>query len=296
MVPGQESVLDVEEYWSLAAHSAAGAPPSDYLDWFDHAGTGFELVTDAWRALATGQPALATWREAILPLAAVTRLAPVPRPGKIICVGLNYRDHAAESQLPVPTSPVVFAKFPTAVVGPDEPIRLPPSSAHVDYEAELAVIIGRTARRIARDDALGVVLGVTAANDVSARDFQKQDGQWVRAKSCDTFAPMGPVIVTLDELAAPHAVPVRLRLNGAVMQDSNTDQFVFDIPALIEFLSAVMTLEPGDVILTGTPPGVGFARRPPVYLRHGDVVEVDIEGVGVLRNPVEALPDSRSAV
>jgi 2-keto-4-pentenoate hydratase/2-oxohepta-3-ene-1,7-dioic acid hydratase in catechol pathway len=188
----------------------------------------------------------------------------------------------------VPTSPVIFAKFPTAVVGSGAPILLPPGDERIDFEAELGVVIGRRAKGLSEADALSCVCGYLNANDVSARGFQKLDGQWVRAKSCDTFAPMGPALVTADEVPGPGALDVRLRLNSEVMQHSNTDEFVFSISALLAFLSATMTLEPGDVILTGTPPGVGFARKPPVYLKAGDIVEVEIEGLGVLRNPVVA--------
>jgi 2-keto-4-pentenoate hydratase/2-oxohepta-3-ene-1,7-dioic acid hydratase in catechol pathway len=214
----------------------------------------------------------------------------VPRPGKLVAVGLNYRDHAAEARLPVPAAPVIFAKFATAIIESGEPIVLPAANRRIDYEGELAVVVGRRVRAVARSEALGAVLGFTNANDVSDRDFQKADGQWVRAKSCDSFAPLGPAVVTLDELPDPHALRIELRLNGQAMQVSNTEQFVFDVPSLIAFVADSITLEPGDVILTGTPPGVGFARRPPVFLRPGDRVEVEIEGLGVLRNPVIGEP------
>jgi 2-keto-4-pentenoate hydratase/2-oxohepta-3-ene-1,7-dioic acid hydratase in catechol pathway len=285
-----DSVLDLQAVLARAGAGSSRALPVDYLEWFDLDGPWLQAARRAHDALVADPAARgAAAREgSLIRAAAVTLLAPVPRPGKIVCVGLNYRDHAAEARLPVPESPVIFAKFATALLAPGSPIRLPAFARRVDYEAELAFAIGRRARHVPRDRAMAYVLGFTNANDVSARDIQKMDGQWVRAKSCDTFAPIGPAIVTLDEIAAPHALPIRLRLNGEVMQDSNTDQFVFGIPALVEFLSATMTLEPGDLVLTGTPPGVGFARRPPVYLRPGDVVEVEIGGLGVLRNPVVA--------
>ena len=214
--------------------------------------------------------------------------APVPRPGKLICIGLNYRDHAAESNLPLPKEPVVFSKFSTAVIAPGEPVVIPASSTQVDYEAELAVVIGRRAKQVAASRALDYVFGYTCLNDVSARDFQFADGQWQRGKSCDTFAPMGPTIVSADELRDPHKLPIKLILNGATMQDSNTNQLIFGVPELIEFLSRTITLEPRDVIATGTPSGVGFARKPPVYLKPGDEMVVDIEGIGKLNNPVVA--------
>lgn len=263
--------------------------PEQYLDWFDEERGWLARARDVMARAA--EPATAgAWRAAgvIVEASAVRWLAPIPRPGKIVCAGLNYRDHAIEGGLAIPESPVLFAKFSSAVVGHGEPVVLPSTSRRIDYEAELAVVIGRRARAVSRDAALAHVLGYMNANDVSARDFQKRDGQWARAKSCDTFAPMGPWLVTADAIDNPHALGVRLRLNGETMQDSSTDQFIFDIPALIEFLSATTTLEPGDVILTGTPPGVGFARRPPVYLAAGDIMEVEITGLGVLRNAVVA--------
>lgn len=216
----------------------------------------------------------------------VTLAAPIPRPGKIICIGLNYRDHAAESGMEIPKSPVIFSKFSSCAIGPNAPIVIPNGSTQSDYEAELAFVIGRKARNVSRDNALDYVFGYTNFNDVSARDFQFADGQWQRGKSCETFAPMGGFVVTTDEIRDPQNLAIKLRLNGAVMQDSNTCQMIFGVAELIEFLSRYITLEPGDVVATGTPPGVGFARKPPVYLKEGDITEVEIEGLGVLANPV----------
>jgi 2-keto-4-pentenoate hydratase/2-oxohepta-3-ene-1,7-dioic acid hydratase in catechol pathway len=173
-------------------------------------------------------------------------------------------------------------------VGSEEPILLPPGSSQVDFEAELAVIIGRRAKDVKAEDAMNYVFGYTNFNDVSARDFQFADGQWQRGKSCDTFAPMGPFVATADEIADPHTLHIQFRLNGETMQDSTTAELIFRIPELIGFLSASITLEPGDVIATGTPPGVGFARKPPVFMKDGDVAEVEIEGLGILINPVNA--------
>jgi 2-keto-4-pentenoate hydratase/2-oxohepta-3-ene-1,7-dioic acid hydratase in catechol pathway len=218
----------------------------------------------------------------------VQLLAPVPRPGKLICIGLNYRDHAAESKMPIPERPVVFSKFSTSVIGPGEPVVLPATSKQVDYEAELAVVIGRQCRNVKASRAYEYVLGYSLINDVSARDFQFADGQWQRGKSCDTFAPLGPAIVTTSQVPDPHKLSIKLRLNGKTMQDSNTDQLIFGVPELVEFLSETITLEPGDVIATGTPPGVGFARTPPIFIQPGDVMEVEIEKVGLLRTPVIA--------
>lgn len=212
--------------------------------------------------------------------------ATVPRPGKIICIGLNYRDHAEESGMAIPKSPIIFSKFGTCVIGPNDSILVPKDSEQTDYEAEFAVVIGKTAKYVKAEDAMDYVLGYTNFNDVSARDFQFADGQWVRGKSCDTFAPMGEFIATKDEIADPHNLRIQFRLNGETLQDSNTDQLIFKIPELIEFLSKSMTLEPGDIIATGTPPGVGFARKPPIYLKSGDICEVEIEGLGILKNSV----------
>ncbi|MFY9346000.1 MAG: fumarylacetoacetate hydrolase family protein [Planctomycetota bacterium] len=225
---------------------------------------------------------------AVLPRSAVSLHAPVPRPGKILCIGLNYRDHAAEQNVELPKRPLLFSKFPTCVQAPGGAIRIPGGSTQTDYEAELAVVIGRRAARVSEADAMRHVLGYCNFHDVSARDFQFADGQWQRGKSCDTFAPFGEYIATTDEIPDPHALRIRLRLNGRTMQDSNTRQMLFTIPQLIASISADITLEPGDVIATGTPPGVGFARKPPVFLQPGDVCEVEIDGLGVLRNPVVA--------
>ena len=214
--------------------------------------------------------------------------APVPHPNKIICIGLNYRDHAEESGMAIPKSPIIFSKFNTCVAGANQPILLPKGSEQVDYEAELAFVIGRRAKNVRKEDAMNYVFGYTNFNDVSARDFQFADGQWQRGKSCDTFAPMGEYIATTDEIKDPHNLRIQFRLNGETLQDSNTNQLIFRIPELIEFLSEAITLEPGDVIATGTPPGVGFARKPPVFMKDGDKAEVVIEGLGVLSNPMRA--------
>jgi 2-keto-4-pentenoate hydratase/2-oxohepta-3-ene-1,7-dioic acid hydratase in catechol pathway len=215
---------------------------------------------------------------------------PILDPRKIVCIGLNYRDHAAESQMAVPSEPIVFSKFSSALIGPNEPIRLPSVSQEVDYGAELVVVIGREAKNVSEAEALKYVAGVSNGNDVSARDWQlkKPGGQWLLGKNFDTFAAVGPAIVTLDELQLADGLPVRLRLNGVTMQDSTTRQLIFGIETLIAYMSQVFVLEPGDLIFTGTPPGVGMGRKPPVYLKSGDVCEVEIDGVGVLRNPCVA--------
>lgn len=216
--------------------------------------------------------------------------APVADPQKIICLGLNYRDHAAESNMPIPTEPILFSKYPSALIGHGEAIQLPEQSAEVDYEAELVFVIGRPGRDIPRARAMEHVAGYAVGHDVSARDWQlrKPGGQWMAGKTFDTFAPVGPYLVTADEVPDPHALGIRLRLNGATMQDSSTSQLIFRIDETIAYLSRIVTLEPGDLVFTGTPPGVGMARKPPVWLKPGDVAEVEIDGLGCLRNPVEA--------
>ena len=224
-----------------------------------------------------------------IPLADVRLLAPVPRPGKIICLGMNYRDHAGETSAPVPAEPVIFCKASTSAVGAGEPIVLPWASDKVDYEVELAVVIGRCAKSVDVAQAMGCVMGYMVLNDVSARDYQleKPGGQWYLGKSFDTFCPMGPWIVTADEIADPHVLKLSCEVSGELLQSSDTGQMVFRIPEIVEYLSRVFTLEPGDVIGTGTPAGVGFVRTPPRFLRSGDMVRCIVEGIGTLENPVD---------
>ena len=210
-----------------------------------------------------------------------------PNPEKIICIGHNYRAHAAETGAEPPDDPLMFAKFATTLIGPGDEIVLPPEATHVDAEAELAVVIGAPGRRLSAGRAMDVVAGYIAANDVSARNLQYGDGQWTRGKGFDTFCPVGPQLVPADELD-PSNLGVVQRLNGEVMQEGRTSDLIFDVSTLVAHASSVFTLAPGDVILTGTPPGVGWARKPPVSLKAGDVVEVEVEGIGVLRNPVVA--------
>jgi len=207
---------------------------------------------------------------------------------KIICVGRNYVEHAAELGDDPPTEPLLFGKFENTLVGPGEPIVIPREAAHVDAEAELAVEIGRRGRRIPEDDALDFVRGYRAANDVSARNLQYADGQWTRAKGFDTFCPLGAELVPVDQLGDGSGLRVVQRLNGELFQDGNTSDLIFGVRRLVADASSVFTLEPDDLILTGTPPGVGYARDPKVSLQHGDVVEVEVEGVGCVRNPVLA--------
>ncbi len=221
-------------------------------------------------------------------LKGVRLLAPVPRPPKLICVGLNYRDHAAETGAQIPQTPTIFNKFPTAIIGPGASIVLPKTSKSPDYEAEFAFVIGRGGRHLSGENWREHVFGYTIVNDVTARDYQRASSQWLMGKTFDTFAPMGPWIVTQDEIPDPHALDVQLEVNGELLQDSNTRELIFKIPDLIAFLSSVFTLEPGDIVSTGTPAGVGFARKPPRYLRAGDEVVVKIPAIGELRNRVVA--------
>jgi len=220
-------------------------------------------------------------------LAAVKLLAPIPRPPKFICVGMNYRDHAREAGVDIPSIPTIFSKFSNVVIGPGAPIVLPKNSTRPDYEAEFAFVIGPGGRHIPAAGAMDHVFGYTIVNDVSARDHQTTTSQWLISKSFDTFAPMGPWIVTRDEISDPHVLDLTLEIGGQVLQHSNTRELVFGVPALIEYISSVVTLEPGDIVATGTPAGVGFARKPPRYLRAGEEVLIRIQGIGELRNPVQ---------
>ncbi len=219
------------------------------------------------------------------PLDEAALLAPVPRPGKVVAIGRNYQDHAAESGSEPPASPLIFSKWPSSVIGPGAEIRWDPALAtQVDYEAELGVVIGRTARRVSEAEALDHVLGYTCIDDVSARDLQFGDGQWVRGKSLDTFCPMGPVVVTTDEIPDPQVLAIACHVNGRTLQQANTSDMYFGVATIVSHCSQAFTLEPGDVIATGTPAGVGVFRDPPILLSDGDEVVVEIEGIGRLVN------------
>ncbi len=211
-----------------------------------------------------------------------------PRPSKLVCIARNYREHAAEQAAAVPERPMVFFKPPSCLIGPGDPIVLRPPAERVDFEAELGVVIASTASRVPATGAMAHVAGYTIVNDVTARDLQAADGQWARAKGSDTFGPVGPRVVPAAEILDPHDLAIRCWVNGDLMQDGSTADMVHRVPELIEFLSASITLEPGDVIATGTPAGVGAHRSPPVFLRAGDVVRIEIDGIGVLENPVVA--------
>lgn len=246
-------------------------PPGDG-QFFDRLGEIVEAGKSAGRAKSVPLPS--------------SLLPPVPPPEKIICIGLNYLDHAIETGAEPPTQPVVFSKFNTALIGHGDAIELPSISSEVDYEAELVVVIGKAARRVSIESALSYVAGYTCGHDVSARDWQKgrPGGQWLLGKSFDTFAPLGPVLVTADEISDPSHLTVRMYLGDEKVQESTTQQLIFNIPHLIAHLSEIMTLKPGDLIFTGTPPGVGAARKPPRFLQSGDVCTVEIPEIGRLSN------------
>jgi 2-keto-4-pentenoate hydratase/2-oxohepta-3-ene-1,7-dioic acid hydratase in catechol pathway len=213
---------------------------------------------------------------------------PIERPGKIVCVGLNYRDHAEEQGAPLPEAPLLFAKWQNALIGPGDPILIPPVVTKCDYEAELGVVIGTRIRNASPDNALDSVAGYTCVNDVSARDLQFADGQWTRGKSPDTFCPVGPRLVPRDDVPDPQQLAIRAVLNGETMQESSTSNMIFGVAALIAYITRTITLEPGDLIATGTPAGVGAFRTPPVFMQPGDEITIEIEGIGTLTNPVAA--------
>jgi 2-keto-4-pentenoate hydratase/2-oxohepta-3-ene-1,7-dioic acid hydratase in catechol pathway len=268
-------IIDLHE---TARRSGVNAEPfTGMLAFFNG---GESARSQAQTLIARGEP---------ISLQSVRILAPVPRPGKIVAVGLNYRDHAMESgAAQPPTTPIIFAKFPNSISAHDVPIVIPHANPNVDWEAELGVVIGRKGKGIAGAKYAEYIGGYLPLNDVSAREWQFGDKQWVRGKSPDTFCPIGPFLTTPDEIPDVHALAVSSRVNGVTMQNSNTDKLIFRIPQLIEFISAAITLEPGDIIATGTPEGVGAFRNPPIFLKPGDVVEIEIERLGVLRNPVVA--------
>ncbi len=224
--------------------------------------------------------------ELLIPTSELRLRQPVFHPEKIIGIGLNYHDHADEVAMTKPEQPMLFAMFANTIIGPGDSVVIPEISSQIDFEAEMGVVIGRRGRHIAVEEAIEHVAGYTIVNDVSARDLQFSDNQWIRGKSFDTFAPIGPCLVTTSDLGDGDGLRISLRLNGETMQDSNTSNLIFKVAELVSYTSRVLTLAPGDVIATGTPAGVGFTRKPPVFMKPGDVVEIDLEGVGTLRNTV----------
>jgi len=268
-------------------HQHAGVVANDNVVSLQSAG-----FPDVISILAGGAEALTKVAEAAanppaggtFPLSSVKLCAPIPKPTKIICVGLNYRDHAIESKMEIPTRPTIFSKYNNTVIASGDNIVLPKNSEKPDYEAEFAFVIGKGGRHIKGADWKDHVFGYMNLNDVSARDVQLAVSQWVMGKTFDTFAPMGPYLVTADEVADPHNLSISLTVNGETLQNSNTRELIFKIPELVEFLSSIMTLEPGDIVSTGTPSGVGFSYNPPKWLKPGDEVVVSVEGLGQLRN------------
>lgn len=220
------------------------------------------------------------------PLSGVKIKAPIPKPEKILCVGLNYRDHAIESNMAIPELPVIFSKFNNTIIGPEDPIVLPKATQKPDYEAEFAVVIGKGGRAIPEEKWEDAVFGYMNLHDVSARDLQLATSQWLMGKSIDTFCPIGPYVVSKDEIADPHELDIKITISGQVLQNSNTRELIFKLPRLISYISQIMTLKPGDIITTGTPAGVGLAHKPPRWLRPGDECIVEVQGLGQLRNPV----------
>lgn len=288
-----------QKYWGAQSNGRAIDLNGAHMD----RGIGMELAPSVLDFIRAGPPALDAARDTLawlgdkdledvtFPLSQVHLLAPIPRTPKVIGIGLNYIDHARESGQEPPPNPIIFAKFSNSVIGPYDTIRIfPDVTKQPDYEAELGVVIGKTAHKVRVADALDYVFGYTVVDDVSARDVQlgaEYGRQWVLGKSLDTFCPMGPSITTRDEVPDPQALTVRSILNGQVMQDGNTHDMIFNVAALISYISKGMTLEPGDVIATGTPKGVGQSRKPPVFLKKGDVIEIEVGDLGKLSNPVE---------
>jgi len=260
-----------------------GRPPEDMLELLALGGgyrKALGVITAGAATVGKGLKGLLT------PLRSAKLRAPIARPNKITCIGLNYADHAREQGTEPPSAPIYFLKSHNTLCGPGDPIKLPPNSTQVDYEAEFAVVIGKRGHRIPESEAHKYIAGYTILHDVSARDMQFGDKQWYRGKSCDTFAPTGPWIVTVEEIPDPNNLRISLTLNGETMQDSSTSNLIFKVPFLISYLSQSVTWEVGDLISTGTPPGVGVFRKPPVFLKPGDTVSVSVEGIGTLTNPV----------
>jgi acylpyruvate hydrolase len=250
------------------------------------------LVPQSTRAFLeggqAGADAVASISEWVTVPASSARLhAPINDPGKFICIGLNYSDHAAETNNPIPKEPPIFAKWSNAIIDPGEPILRPRGSAQLDWEVELGVVIGRTARYVPRDKALDYVWGYTIINDASARDFQFLTSQWMAGKIFETAAPVGPYIADRQDIPDPHALSLKTFVNGKQMQNGNTKTFIFDVRYLVSYLSGLITLSPGDLIATGTPPGVGLGMKPPVFMQPGDVCRMEITGLGVLENPIK---------
>jgi 2-keto-4-pentenoate hydratase/2-oxohepta-3-ene-1,7-dioic acid hydratase in catechol pathway len=264
-----------------------GSLPSDMLSFLDEGEVALEKAKQVEQAITTSEEDLQSISDLIFSMRAAKVVAPIPRPRKnVICLGLNYSEHAEETKSSLPEYPIFFTKPPTSIIGPNAPVLFPKNTYRVDYEAELAFVIGKQGKNIAENEAYDYIAGYTVFNDITARDFQRRHVQWFKGKGLDTFAPMGPCIVTKDEVLNPHNLGITLKLNDALMQSSNTKHMIFKIPTLLSYLTMDMTVEPGDIIATGTPSGVGYSRKPPIYLKPGDVMTVTVERVGVLQNKV----------
>lgn len=279
-----DKALDVTAFLAITRRAETDEV-RDALDLFLRGMVWLRAITSQLRADA-GLRNECLDRGALKPIVGLKLNPPVIKPGKILAVGLNYAAHATEQNIEPPARPLIFSKNVTALSGNRDWIQLPAISDKVDYEAELAFVIGREAKSVKAEQALDYIAGFTIMNDVTARDLQKNERQWARAKGLDTFAPCGPWLVTVDEIADPHSLDIRLRVNGETRQDSSTADMIFKIPELVEFISQDLTLKPGDIVSTGTPSGVGVHRAPPVFLKAGDVIEIEIEGIGLLSNPV----------
>ncbi|MGH9395523.1 MAG: fumarylacetoacetate hydrolase family protein [Terriglobia bacterium] len=290
---GPKALYSNSRFKQAAATLAdAGAAPREMMDALGRGGEWLRALSVVTKSLSKefgkelkGRVSAASMG-LIMPLASIQLRAPIARPGKITCVGLNYADHAREQGIEPPTSPIFFLKSGNTISGPGDPIVLPPNSDQVDFEAEFAVVLGKPGRRISEEHAYEHVAGYMILHDVTARDMQHGDNQWFRGKSCDTFAPTGPWIVTKDEVPDPHYLNISCSVNGVTMQDSNTSNLIFKVPYLVSYLSQSTTWETGDLISTGTPPGVGVFRKPPIFLKTGDSVSVTVEKLGTLTNPV----------
>jgi acylpyruvate hydrolase len=265
---------------------AGGASPCDMTGLLNRGEAWRRALGEALKAVAESQHASSLLQAPLTPLDKVRLRAPIRRPGKIVCVGLNYESHRAEQGIKSPARPVFFLKGNNTICGPGDPIVLPSNSVEVDYEAEFVVVMGKRGKAIPEEKVFEYIAGYTILNDVTARDMQRDDRQWFRGKSCDTFGPAGPYIVTSDEIPDPQSLQISLTLNGETMQDSNTHDLIFKIPFLVSYLSQSMTWEAGDLLSTGTPGGVGHYRKPPVYLKPGDTVSATVERIGTLTNPV----------